>query len=80
MKKNTVKSNLNILIKTYYITLKEIENRSASKEVKINELRKLSDQLEGTVAVIQHTGSYIEELSLLLDIRRESYSILQKFL
>lgn len=78
--KNTVKSNLNNLIKTYYIKMKEIESRDVSAEVKISELRKLSDLLGGTISVIEHTGSYIEEMSLLLSIRREIYAIMQQYL
>lgn len=77
--KNTVKSNLNSLIKTYYIKLKEIESRDTTKEVKVSELRKLSDMMQGTIAVIEHTGSYIEEISLLLSLRREGYNIMQQY-
>lgn len=77
--KNTVKSNLNTLVKTYYIKLKEIESRDTTKEVKINELRSISDKIQGTIAVIEHTGSYIEEMSLLLSLRREGFNIMQRY-
>lgn len=77
--KNTVKTNLGNLTKTYYIKMKEVESRDTSADVKISELRKLADMLGGTVAVIEHTGSYIEEMSLLLSIRREIYNIMQRY-
>jgi len=76
----TVKSNLNTIIKASYIHMKEIESRTVGTGIKISELRTLKDRIEGTLSVIEHTGQYIEELSLLLSIKREIYSILQKFI
>lgn len=80
MKNNiTVKVNLNNIVKTYYIKIREIDNRNVTKDVKLNELRHIQHFLDGTIAVIEHTGSYIEEMSHLLSLRRDIYEIIQKY-
>ena len=76
----TVKSNLGMIIKTHYIKIREIDFRNVSNDIKVNELRKIQDSLQGTIAVIEHTGSYIEEMSALLSIKRDLYSIMQKYI
>lgn len=76
----TVKSNLQTIIKSYYIQMKEVESRTVGTGIKISELRNLQYKIEGVIEVISFTGQYIEELSLLLSMKREIYSILQKLI
>lgn len=77
--KITVKSNLSTIIKSNYIRIREIDNRDAIPDIKISELRKIGSNLEGAISVIEHTGTYLEEMSSLLSIRRELYSLMQKY-
>jgi len=80
LKKNTVKSNLGTIIKQHYIKMREIDFRDISADVKVNELRIIQYSLEGTIAVIEHTGSYIEEMSALLSLKRDLYNFIQKYI
>jgi len=79
-KTSTVKGNLATIIKASYIGLKEIDRRDISIEMKLNELRTLHNTINGSIDVISFTGQYLEEMSLLLDIRREIISTIQKYI